>query len=86
MKVRQTVNYYDMDSGERRSGVIRKITGAGKSRAKILTLEVGEETIEGVHHLRDAGVEDSFWLIKGRESAPAGWANRMEEQEEEEEE
>lgn len=76
MKVGQTVNYYDPSSGERHDAKIVNIEGVGDSLAKVLTLQVGDDKRESVFHGGDQEEGDSFWLVKGEESAPSGWADK----------
>lgn len=76
MKVGETVNYYDPATGTRVNAEVAKIVGAGPSRAKILDLDLGDKKIVNeVMHGGDEEKGDPFWLVKGEESAPDGWAD-----------
>lgn len=79
MKVGQEVNYYDPSKGERLTGVITEIVGAGPSFAKVLNISLGDKKRDqrtNVPHHRDANGKEPFWMIKGLESAPRGWAEK----------
>lgn len=89
MKIGQTVNFYDPKTGDRKDAEILAIVGATESRKKLLNLKVGEDEFTSVYHGDDAGEGAPFWLIKGEEIAPPGWADKKkgkkEKQEKEEE-
>ena len=78
MKVGREVNFYDPSHGERQTATIEKIVGTGPSLAKTLDLRVGDEVFENVPHGRDTemGMGEYFWLLKGVEKAPQGWADK----------
>lgn len=75
MKIGQTVNYYTPRNGERQEATIVGIEGTGPSLAKVLKLKVGDNEVGNVPHGGDVEGTAPFWLIKGVESAPAGWAD-----------
>lgn len=74
MKIGDQVNYYDPSTGERQNAEVVAIGKAGDSLAKHLDLKVGDSTVEDVAHGADAEEGQAFWLVKGQESAPKGWA------------
>ncbi len=78
MKIRQHVNYYDPGVGKPQEGVVVAIVGAGPSLAKVLDIRVGSGEnafdVKDVPHGTNASGGEPFWLIRGVEKAPTGWA------------
>lgn len=87
MKEEMTVNYYDPGSGSRRDATVVEIVGEGESLSKLLNLRLSDDTVVGsVSHGDDASPGEPFWLLKGVERAPDGWADVEQSEEQEPEE
>lgn len=80
MKIGQEVSYYDPKVGKAQHAVVLEIhEGSGPSLAKALKLRVGTgedaAELDEVQHGTNAVAGQPFWLIRGLEKAPEGWAD-----------
>lgn len=67
MKAEQEVSFVDKN-GDRMTGIVEAIVGAGDSDYKIIDLRYGPKDkptrVESVRHGRDAMPGEAYWLLK----------------------
>jgi hypothetical protein len=79
MRVGQEVNLYFPGTATRVTAEVISIDRVGESLAKRVTLrydtDEGTAEIDKVPHYQDALPGEIFWLLKGTERVPSGWAD-----------
>jgi hypothetical protein len=79
MKIGQIVNFYRPAENIRKDAEVVAIDEGGKAKLLALRFTEDGQVVEAtaVSHYKDAPEGAPFWLLKGIEKAPHGWAEAI---------